>query len=103
MTQYRQKYRGSYALKSRGLRAAAYANPDTRCWRCGRTLAQVAFDLPGRKVTWDAGHTDDPARPLAAECSPCNRADGARKAVVARMGAARSPAPVDLNPSRRWY
>jgi hypothetical protein len=65
-------HRGSYAARARKLRAAANADPLTRCWRCGRTLAEV----PGS--TWDAGHyLDNPNGELYAEHSTCNRSAGA--------------------------
>jgi hypothetical protein len=65
--------RGDYQRRAAVVCAAAYANPDTRCWRCGLTLAEV----PGS--TWDAGHLVDgqPGGVLAAEHSRCNRSAGA--------------------------
>jgi hypothetical protein len=71
-------YRGTYHRDSMRLRAAAYANPATRCWRCGETLQQIRIRHPRAK--WTAGHTIDttPGAPLAPECSPCNYAAGAR-------------------------
>jgi hypothetical protein len=74
----RQHYAGDYARRAAAIRAAANADPLTRCWRCGRTLAEVRDAKPA--ATWDAGHLidSDPASPLAAECSPCNRGAGAR-------------------------
>jgi hypothetical protein len=65
-------HRGDYARRARAVRAAAYANPSTRCWQCGRTLAEH-----GRK--WTAGHTrdGDPTAPLLPECEPCNFGRGA--------------------------
>ena len=99
---YRQKYRGNYAAQSRAIRAAAYANPAHRCWRCGRTLAEVAEVFPGRKVSWDCGHTGGGIFPaLLAECSPCNRSDGGRRGAIAANAARVAPAP--LNPSSRWW
>ncbi len=53
----------------------AYADPTTRCWRCGRTLAEVREVKPD--ATWDCGHL--PGGGWAAECSPCNRGAGARE------------------------
>jgi hypothetical protein len=66
-------HRGTYAARARKVRAAANANPATRCWRCGLTLAEV----PGS--TWDAGHLSDGRADsaLAPEHSTCNRSAGA--------------------------
>ena len=73
----RAHYGGSYARRAAAVRAAAYANPSTTCWRCGLTLEQIRKRKP--KATWDAGHLrdGDPTSPLRAECSPCNRSAGA--------------------------
>lgn len=67
----------SFKMRARPVREAAYADTTTRCWRCGRTLAEVVAAEPGRKVEWHAGHTvtGDPWSPLLAECSPCNLRD----------------------------
>lgn len=71
-------YRGNYHRASARLRAHAYANPDTRCWRCGRTLADIHTDHP--RARWTAGHLVDgqAGGTLAPECSPCNYSAGAR-------------------------
>jgi 5-methylcytosine-specific restriction endonuclease McrA len=60
------------------VRAQAYADPTTRCWRCGLTLDEVRRTNP--RARWDAGHLVDGSilDGLRAECSPCNRAAGAR-------------------------
>lgn len=80
---------GSYQRRARLVRQTANANPDTRCWRCGQTLA----DKPGD--TWDAGHIrdGDPTSPLAAEHSSCNRSAGATAGNRRRQG---------LTPTRNW-
>jgi hypothetical protein len=87
----RSHYRGDYARRAAATRAAAYANPDTRCARCGLTLAAV----PGS--TWDAGHLHDgvPESPLRPEHSTCNRTAGARLATPRRRAR-------QLNTSRIW-
>ena len=71
-------YRGTYHVQARHVRQAAYANPATRCWRCGATLAEIQTIHPQAK--WTAGHLIDttPNSPLAPECSPCNYSNGAR-------------------------
>ena len=55
------------------VRANAYANPNTRCRRCGLTLEERQALHPHKRITWDCGH---PA-PYAPEHSDCNRAAGA--------------------------
>ena len=89
----RPRYTGSYAARAKRVRAAAYADPLTRCWRCGKTLAEVQAVEP--KVVWHAGHTVDgnSSHPLAPEHSTCNLSAGGKAGVKKR----------DLNPSRRWY
>ena len=74
--------RGTYQTEAAEVRRQAYANPDTRCRRCGLTLA----DKPGD--TWDAGHIHDgvPGSPLAAEHSSCNRSAGAADGNRRRQG-----------------
>lgn len=66
-------HRGSYAARARKLRAAANADPLTRCWRCGRTLAEH-----GR--AWTAGHIAAGAIDgvLLPECAGCNYSEGAK-------------------------
>ena len=71
-------HRGDYHRRSLALKAQAYANPDTRCWRCGRTMQQVRQTKPRAK--WTAGHLVDGQinGALLPECSPCNYGAGAR-------------------------
>lgn len=73
-------YRGTYHVHSRWVRVQANANPNTRCWRCHRTLfeAQAAH---GPHVRWTAGHLVDgqAGGKLAAECSHCNYGEPGRK------------------------
>jgi hypothetical protein len=87
-------HRGTYHMASMRVRAMAYANPNTRCWRCQRTLAEIRRTKP--KAIWTAGHILDgvPESPLLAECSPCNYGAGAR------LGNSRKRP--GLNVSRRW-
>ena len=67
-------HRGTYHVRARQVRAAAYANPATQCWRCGRTLNQ---HKPGDR--WTAGHIHDgdPNSPLLPEARSCNSSAGA--------------------------
>ena len=94
----RSHYTGGYAVRAKRVRDAAYADPATVCWRCGRTLAEEQARHPGRRVRWQAGHTVDgnSAYPLAAEHDTCNQAAGADVVNGKRRRAA-------LNPSERWY
>ena len=74
---------GDYARRAKAVRQAAYADPLTACWRCGRTLDQhPAGD------TWDAGHVLDgnPASALRPEASSCNRSAGASLGNRRRVG-----------------
>ena len=68
-----------YAVQARRVRDAANANALTRCWRCGRTLAEVRQSKP--KARWTAGHIVDGqvGGALLAECSPCNYGSGAKR------------------------
>ena len=72
-------YLGSYKARADRLKADAYANPNTACWRCGRTLAQHEAHKNGKPPRWTAGHVrdGDPTSPLAAEASTCNYRAGA--------------------------
>lgn len=67
-------HKGAYDTQSRKLVAAARANPETRCWRCGRTLAEHRPHRTGRPATWHAGHLIDSmvGSPLLPEASTCN-------------------------------
>lgn len=93
-------HRGGFVGRARRVREAAYADPGTRCWRCGLTLAEIRGLHPGRRVVWHAGHTVDGsnAAPLMPEHSYCN--------VVAGNLARRADRVFEaglLNSSRRWY
>lgn len=70
-------HRGRYHQQAAAVRRAANANPSTRCWRCGRTLAEIRKAKPHAR--WQAGHLVDGqvGGPLAPECSPCNTGAGA--------------------------
>jgi hypothetical protein len=74
--------------RARPVLLAARANPLTRCWRCGKTLADHAPHKNGKPASWNAGHTrdidcqlcghthGDPHGPLAPEASTCNTIAG---------------------------
>ena len=86
---------GSFAREALAVRLAAYAEPQTRCWRCRLTLVEVQAAFPRRRVRWTAGHLVDgqAGGPLAAECSPCNFGAGAVLGNAQRV----------MPRSRRWY
>lgn len=71
-------HRGTYHVQAARVRARAYANPSTRCWRCGATLTQIQARRP--RARWTAGHLIDgqPGGTLLPECSPCNYGAGAK-------------------------
>ena len=81
----------AYRRAAAAVRAHAYADAATRCWRCGLTLAEIRLDKP--RETWQAGHLQDGdlSQGLAAEHASCNASAGA-----AAGNAAREPR------SRRW-
>lgn len=72
-------HRGGYHVNARRVRQMANANPDTRCWRCGLTLAQHPPHKNGTPAKWTAGHVVDGqvGGPLAPEASTCNYSAGA--------------------------
>lgn len=73
-------YTGSYHVQARRIRTLAYANPDTRCGRCGRTLAKHPPTKTGKAARWQAGHVIDGQvnGALRPEADVCNAAAGAR-------------------------
>lgn len=73
----------AYQRAAAAVRAAAYANPATKCRRCGLTLAEVRRIHP--KATWDCGHPDPGQTGYAPECSHCNRSAGATTGNRARV------------------
>lgn len=85
----RAHYAGTYQVDAKRCTDAAYANPATRCWRCGRTLAE-------HRRKWTAGHVEDGrvGGLLLAECEPCNKGRGASLGNRRRQG---------LTPTRDWY
>lgn len=81
----------AYRRAAAAIRAQAYGNPSTTCWRCGLTLDEVRRTKP--RTTWDAGHIvdGDLSAGLRPEHSSCNRSAGASAG-----NATREPR------SRRW-
>lgn len=76
-------HRGRHQARAKAVTDAAYANPDTRCWRCGGRL----FDRK-RGDRWEAGHLigGQVDGELRAEHRSCNRADAARRTNAKRRG-----------------
>lgn len=70
-------YRGNWKTRAKAICDAAYADPATQCWRCGKTLAQ---HKPGD--TWQAGHLHDGDKtsPAAPEARSCNARAGQHRA-----------------------
>jgi hypothetical protein len=68
-----------YVLASARIRAAANANPNTRCWRCGLTLAEHPNTKTGKPPRWTAGHIvdGDLSAGLRPEVDVCNYQAGA--------------------------
>lgn len=64
-------HRGTHQVRARKVVAAANANPDTRCWRCGQPAR------PGDP--WQAGHVIDGQvdGELRPEHRSCNASAGA--------------------------
>lgn len=74
-------HKGDYPKRAAAVRAAAYADPSTRCRRCGRTLAEVlALGWTPRQAGWQGGHAVDGqvGGPLVPEHARCNETAGAR-------------------------
>ena len=78
----RSHYRGSYQDRAKRVRDAANADPSTRCWRSGLTLAEARAQNPGRRIVWHAGHTVDGDKyaPLLPELSHVNQSSGQARA-----------------------
>lgn len=73
-------HRGNYQTRAARVRAAANADPTTRCWRCD--------GLTRPDDPWTAGHIVDshPDSPLAAEHASCNYSAGATLGNRRRQG-----------------
>lgn len=69
---------GTYTSRSKALRDAAYADPRTTCWICGKTLAEGPTYRNGRASVWHADHViaGDPRSPLRIAHSLCNERRG---------------------------
>lgn len=76
----RSHYRGTYHCMSKRVRQAAYADPTTRCRRCGNTYAKAVQLWGVKAAAWQAGHVIDGHRrsALAPEHARCNMVAGAK-------------------------
>ena len=70
-----------FVRNSPRVKAAAYADPSTRCIICGRTLAEGVALWGETRAAWDAAHVNDGevAGALGPGHAHCNRSDGARR------------------------
>jgi hypothetical protein len=92
-------HRGTYHRRSLALVAQAYANPDTRCAYCGKTLAQHPRTRTGRLPRWSAGHVvkGQVDGALVPEVLSCNvRRENEHRNAVTRGNASRK------HTRRRW-
>ena len=78
--------RGSYQRHAAAVRARAWADATTRCWKCGRTQAEH-----GRG--WVAGHrhAGQVGGQLLPECRQCSDREGAAIAKAHRGGTTLTP------------
>lgn len=94
-------HQGRYRTEAPRIVAAANADPETRCWRCGLRIHECRPHRNGKPAHWTAGHLNDGEvdGDLAPECSSCNASAGAqlaaRRSHEARQRNAR-------NTSRDW-
>ena len=86
-------HRGTYHRDAMRVRAQAWANPDTRCWKCERQIHEITH-RNGRPARWTAGHVVDgqAGGMMLPECSVCACSTGAQ-----RGNRMREPRSVD------WY
>jgi len=94
-------HKGRFRIESARVRAAAYANPDTRCWRCNNRLEDCRPHRNGKPAHWTAGHLidGDINSPLLPECSSCNATAGAQ---LANQRSQVTKQRKQLNASRQW-
>jgi hypothetical protein len=90
------KWRGSHPRRAKAVTSAAYANPNTLCWRCGKVLDHPDHRYrDGRPSVWHADHVDDtdPRSALMASASLCNETAGGvrRRAMQLEERNPRSP------------
>ena len=107
MSQKKPWHRGSYHVQSKRVRDAAYADPETRCWRCRLRLHECKPHHNGKPARWTAGHLidSDPTSPLLPECSPCNKSAGAsygNRLRGARRAAQKAAGVTQTHTSARW-
>ena len=93
-------HRGTFHARSAQVRAQAYSQPETRCWRCGLTLDEKRRTKPTDR--WTAGHLIDGQAdgPLLPEHASCNYAAGA--ALGNRRRAKQRPQPPRITEYTWW-
>lgn len=81
-------HRGKYPQQARQIRATAYANPNTRCAKCGLTHAEAVQQYGPQRAAWTAGHilAGQTGGQLRPEHLTCNASDGARHGNANRHG-----------------
>lgn len=72
-------HKGTHQARAKRITDAANRDPNTRCWRCDKTLAEHQPHKTGKPARWTAGHVIDGLidGPLAPEASTCNFSAGA--------------------------
>lgn len=98
---------GTFHQQSAKVRAAAKADPFTRCWRCRNTIDQCKPHRNGKPAHWTAGHLNDSeiGGPLLPECSTCAASSGARygnRLRGARSAARKATGAAQTDTSWRW-
>ena len=70
-------HRGRHQRLAKHCTDTANANPDTRCWKCHRTLAEIRRAKSNAR--WVAGHVvrAQVGGPYLPECSECSGREGA--------------------------
>ena len=91
-------HRGSFDRRAKMVRVAAYADPDTRCHRCGFRLNEGPFHRHDHTEKWEAGHVVDGEVDgwLMPETRSCNRRDAARKLNARKRGQRQPPTQLRL-------
>ena len=87
----REHYRDGWNRRAKAICDAAYADPSTRCRRCGLTVAEFRAEHPDkgpRSWRWQAGHVvdGDSRYPAVPEHGHCNMSAGAVLRNAAALG-----------------
>ena len=80
-------HRGGYQRQAKRVTDWANTNPDTRCRRCGLTLAEHPPTKTGNPPKWSAGHVIDGqvGGALKPEVLGCNSSAGATMGNLKRL------------------